>query len=111
MAQALLICGKVCSGKSYFARELSKEKKAVILSSDELVASLYYPNQNEYHDLMITKIQDYLLYKSIDIINAGVSVILDWGFWTKNDRKKITDFYHKNNIEVKWYYINISNKK
>ena len=97
--------------KITIARELSKEKKAVILSSDELVASLYYPNQNEYHDLMITKIQDYLLYKSIDIINAGVSVILDWGFWTKNDRKKITDFYHKNNIEVKWYYINISNKK
>ena len=36
MAYAILICGKICSGKSTYARALSEKEHAVILSADEM---------------------------------------------------------------------------
>ena len=35
MKNVILICGKICSGKSYYARQLAAERKARILSVDE----------------------------------------------------------------------------
>ena len=35
MAKVILICGKICSGKTYYARQLRDQYNAVILSTDE----------------------------------------------------------------------------
>ena len=32
MARIILICGKICSGKTYYARQLKEKYNAVILS-------------------------------------------------------------------------------
>lgn len=34
--KVFLICGKICSGKSYYAKELKDKYNAVILSTDEV---------------------------------------------------------------------------
>lgn len=40
MAQVIMTCGKICSGKSTYAQKLSKKYNAVILSVDEITLSL-----------------------------------------------------------------------
>ncbi len=48
MAKVYLICGKICSGKSYYSKQLKEKFNAVILSSDEatydLIQDVWYEN-------------------------------------------------------------------
>ncbi len=111
MSKVILICGKICSGKTVYAKKLIKENNAVLLSSDELMSTLFHPNENEYHDKVIDSVHEYLMKKSIEIVSTGTSVILDWGFWTKQIRTDISDFYKSNGIEFEWHYIDIDNEQ
>lgn len=101
MAKAILICGKICSGKTHFAYNMMKNHSAVLLSSDELISALFHPNENEYHDSVIESVHHYLLQKSTEILNAGVDVILDWGFWTQEQRALINKFFADHNAQTK----------
>ncbi len=111
MSKVILICGKICAGKTVYAQKLIKENNAVLLSSDELISSLFHPNENEYHDKIIKNVHEYLLNKSVEILGCGADVILDWGFWTKVERNHINEFYSKKNIQNEWYYLDISKEK
>ncbi len=107
MAKVILICGKICSGKTSYARSMMKHQSMVLLSSDELISTLFHPNENEYHDKVIENAQNYLLQKSTGILNAGVDVILDWGFWTQGQRASVGKFYADRHIQTEWYYLDI----
>ena len=37
MPKVIMICGKLCSGKSTYAKKLQQEGKAVVLSIDEIM--------------------------------------------------------------------------
>ena len=87
MAKVIMVCGKICSGKSTYSEKLRKENKAVVLSVDEIMLTLFGQNAGKKHDEYVKKIKKYLLEKSLDIISADVDVILDWGFWTRTERK------------------------
>ena len=107
MAKVIAICGKICSGKSYYANILREKGNAVILSCDEITASLFDNNLGDKHDEMTKRIREYLLKKSIELVKVDTNVILDWGFWTKTDREYITQYFKENNILCEWHYINI----
>lgn len=77
MGKAILICGKICSGKSTYAARLKKETNAVLLSVDEIMLDLFGLYAGEKHDEYTEKIQKYLFEKSIEIINSGSDVVLD----------------------------------
>ncbi len=111
MAKAILICGKICSGKSFLAEKLKREYNAVILSVDEITLSILDGCPGNNHDNITERIQIYLLKKSLEIINSGVNVILDWGFWTKVKRKDIKEFFKSKNIEYAMYYIDINKER
>ena len=68
------------------------------------VFSSYIVHQN---DEISVKIQNYLMKKSVELINIGCNVILDWGFWTKEEREKTTKYYKDKNIDIKWHYIDV----
>ena len=107
MAKVIAICGKICSGKSYYAKILREKENSVILSCDEITASLFDNNLGEKHDEMTKRIREYLLKKSIELVKVDTNVILDWGFWTQTDREYITQYFKENNIPCEWHYINI----
>ena len=50
MGRAILICGKICSGKSTYAARLKQEIRAVILSTDEVTYDLTDNAQGEGYD-------------------------------------------------------------
>ncbi|MDO5435956.1 MAG: ATP-binding protein [Clostridia bacterium] len=103
-----LICGKICSGKSFYARRLKEEHNAVILSTDEATYDLIRNEQGEYYNIFAKRVNLYLRKKAAEISAAGADVILDWGFWTKADRKEISGFFSDLNIPYEWHYIDVT---
>ena len=110
MAKAFLISGKICCGKSTYAERLRIANNAVLLFVDEIMLAVFGPYTGDKHDEYTEKIQKYLFEKSVEIINSGINVILDWGFWSKCKRTEAREFYTVRDIECEFYYIDISDK-
>lgn len=106
-AKAILICGKICCGKSTYAERLRAESRAVLLSVDEIMLRLFGLYAGDKHDAYCDRIQKYLFDKSVEIIDSGSDVILDWGFWTKDQRAWAREFYQSHGIESELHYMDI----
>lgn len=111
MPKVYLMCGKICSGKSTHAEELRKSQKAVVLSVDEITLALLGQNAGDLLDDYVAKLEKYLYQKSLEIIETGINVVLDWGFWTKRERDEAKAFYSSNNVEFEFHYIDISDEE
>lgn len=111
MAKVIMTCGRICSGKSTYTEQLRLKNKAVVLSVDEITLALFEHDIGEKHDEYVEKTERYLFNKSVEIIETGIDVILDWGFWTKAERDFAREFYRSKNIENEFHYINISNEE
>ena len=59
MPKVLIMCGKICSGKSTYAEKLKLENKAVILSVDELTLALFENQAGEKLDFYVEKLKEY----------------------------------------------------
>ena len=110
MAKAILICGKICCGKSTYAEKLRKRYNAALLSVDEIMLSIFGQYVGEIHDEYCENLQNYFFDKSLELIEAGINVILDWGFWQKDEREYAKRFYKKQNIECEIHYIDVSDR-
>ncbi|MCH5259765.1 MAG: ATP-binding protein [Lachnospiraceae bacterium] len=110
MAKVILICGKICSGKSTYAERLRIENKAVLLSIDEIMLVMFGLYVGDKHDEYVEKTEKYLFDKSVEIIETGIDVILDWGLWTRDERRYAKEFYSARGIENEIHYLNISNE-
>lgn len=107
MQKVILICGKICSGKTYYAKQIREKYNAVVLSTDEATFDLINNEQGEFYNVFAKRVNLYLRKKAVEIIQAGANVILDWGFWTSKDRKEISEFFKSNNIKYEWHYIDV----
>lgn len=110
MAKLLCICGKIGCGKTYYANRLKEQEHAVILSTDEVTYDLINNQQGEGYDEFARRVNLYLRKKAVEIVNAGCTVILDWGFWTKENRKEIKRYGENNGVLVEMHYIDIDDK-
>ena len=108
MAKVILICGKICSGKSTYAEQLRIKHNAVVLSTDEITLALFGQHCGDKHDDYVERTQNYLFNKSLELIEIGINVILDWGFWLKEERDYAREFYNSRNIDCEFHYIDIS---
>ena len=108
MSDVILICGMICSGKSHYARKLAKERNAVILSCDEISADIFHHAEGERFDDVTADIKRYLHKIAARIAGTGGNVILDWGFWTRAERREVSEYYTVLGIPFEWHYIDIS---
>lgn len=110
MAKAILLCGKVGSGKTYYAKKMLKSGNAVLLSADEIMLSLFGNDAGDQHSFYAERTQKYLFEKSLEILESGIDVILDWGFWTRQKRDEACTFYTDAGYTCEKYYISVSEK-
>jgi len=108
MAGVLMTCGKICCGKSTYAKHLKEERNAVILSIDDITLTLFPEGCGEMHDTYARRAEDYLLSLSLQILSAGVDVILDWGLWTREQRERLRKFYTDHGVSYEIHYLKIS---
>ena len=105
MAKAILICGRICSGKSTLARRLCRERNAVALSLDEVMLTLFEEGCGDQHEMYAARTKRYLYRKAFEIIGAGVDVVLDWGFWRAGDRAEAERCFKERGIACEKHYI------
>lgn len=111
MPKVIMTCGRICSGKSTYARKLREEYNSVILSVDEIILALFGNDTGEKHDEYVGKTEAFLFEKSLEIIGSGINVVLDWGLWTKDERLFAREFYNKHNIPCEIHYLDISDEE
>ena len=107
MSKGFIMCGKLCSGKSTYAKRIRKAQNAVVLSIDEVMLSVFGQDAGEKHDYYVERIKEYQYAKSVEIAETGINVVLDWGFWTKKERDYAKEFYSSRNIDYEFYYLNV----
>lgn len=111
MPKVILICGKICVGKSTYAEKLRAESKAVLLSVDEIMLAVFGQYAGERHDEYVRNVQQYIFDKSLEILQAGADVLLDCGFWTKGHRDYSKEFYRQRGIPCELHLIDISGEE
>lgn len=83
-----LIVGFMGFGKTTLAKRLEKEIPAVCFTHDEFMRKLYSRNLPDAEfRVAYQKIDDLIWTLTERVINAGTDVILDYGFWSKAERK------------------------
>ncbi|UZT95312.1 AAA family ATPase [Pseudomonas koreensis] len=84
-----LMCGKIASGKSTLAQLLAEEHRALVLSEDQWLSRLYPEQIKSVADYLrcARQIRGVLGPLVIDVLSAGVSVVLDFPANTVADRQ------------------------
>ena len=87
MATLYLMVGLPCSGKTTKAKELENEVGALRLTPDEWHVNLFgHDIDNPEHDKRHYLIEDMLWQMAARALALGTNIILDFGFWAKEER-------------------------
>lgn len=108
MSKVIMTCGKICCGKSTYARYLQAAGNAVILSIDEITLALFPDGAGEMHDVYARRAEQYLLSLSLQVLKTGADVILDWGLWTRAQRDRLRRFWTEHGVEYEIHYLRVS---
>lgn len=110
MAKVKLICGKIGSGKSWYAQRLKAASGGLLLSCDELVFALSLEDMGAGHEALIGKIKAYLYQKAAEAVSCGVDAILDFGFWSRTERTQVSAYFRQRGIPAEWHYVAVSDE-
>lgn len=109
--RVILICGKICCGKTTYCEKLKATENAVVLSVDKLVLPLFGEHLGERHDEITQKAQAYLLARTAELLPLGVNVILDWGFWSAESRRTVREFFAERGFNTELHYIELTDSE
>ena len=107
MAKLIMICGGLCCGKTTYAEALREAQGGVILSIDALMLALFGPDAGEMHDEYARRAKAYLRRQAFSLLEAGVDVILDWGFWTRAERDETRALCERRGFAVSLHALDI----
>ena len=110
MGKVIIVCGKICSGKSYYSKSIKDSLNAVIISPDEATYELINNEQGDFYNVFSERLNNYLTKKVGEIAQAGANVIFERGLWTREDRKNIKEYYKNNGIECELRYVCVDNE-
>lgn len=88
MATLFLMCGLPGSGKTTFAKQLERERRALRLTPDEWIGRLFgtdlTPPTLDWCRDPVESLQWMVAERALSL---GINVILDFGFWTRGERE------------------------
>ena len=111
MSKVILICGKIASGKTHLANQLLQNPNTVLLSADELMLKLFREDLGPDYEKYSSRAREYLHGLAEQFLRSGVSVILDWGFWSRADRETISNHYRSRGFCCEWHYLDVSDEQ
>ena len=102
-----MICGKLCSGKTTYAHKLLESGGKALLSIDEIMLMMFGQHCGDMHEEYASRTEKFLLDKSLELLNAGIDVVFDWGFWKSEQRRRIKEFYRVRGIKCRLIYLRV----
>ena len=84
-----LLCGKVAAGKSTLAAKLAKADNTILVAEDEWLAALFSEELQKPKDYLrcAAKLRAAMAPHIVALLNAGMSVVLDFQANTVESRK------------------------
>lgn len=98
----ILLIGKICCGKTTYAKSLPG---TMLISCDQLMQSLFPGGCGEHHNLLAERARKYLLGLARQCAEAGVTPVVDFGFWTPALRQEAIDAL--SGFELDWRYLDV----
>ena len=106
----ILICGKICAGKSTYAKKLMRELPAVRLNADEIMKGLFGEHLGDRHEEIFALTMKLLYEKALEIDSCGLNAVIDAGFWYRQAREDARAFFQKKGIRPQWHYVHVSDE-
>jgi predicted kinase len=86
VATLFLMVGLPAAGKTRRARELATQHRALRLTPDAWMIALFgEPDANGQRDVL----EGRLIWVALEALRLGTSVILDFGFWARDERSAL----------------------
>ena len=90
MARIVLCCGKVSSGKTTFSKHLESEQGFFPFSADEWMLHFYgEPAEREVFEQSLSRCKEMIYRLSERLLARGQDVVLDFGFWKREERERV----------------------
>lgn len=106
MAEVMILIGRIASGKTHYAKELKKKRELMLLSCDDLMLTLFDGCLGEKHREIEDRCYTFLFGQAEQLIEMGIDVALDFGFWTAQSRRNAKKYFKDRNIKAKAIYFN-----
>ncbi|WP_135458427.1 AAA family ATPase [Vibrio echinoideorum] len=108
MTKIYFVCGFIGSGKTTYSKKLAEEHGAFRFSIDEWMIPLYGEHMDrEVFDSRLATLQQLFKESASQLFSLGVSVIFDFGFWTKADREAFADWALSIGVDSEVHYLDI----
>jgi predicted kinase len=109
MATLFLICGLPGSGKTTIAREIEFSQSALRLCPDEWIATLLSDNSDIVElDRLRTPVESVQWEVAKRVLNLGINVVLENGFWSREERTNYRSQAEALGARVKLIYLNVN---
>lgn len=96
--KVILLIGKICVGKSTYAKGLG----GMLISCDALMQSMFPGGCGEQHDILAERARKYLLGLARQCAEAGVTPVVDFGFWNPTTRREAIDALEGFELDWRW---------
>lgn len=104
MAKVYMLVGKIASGKTTWAMERKAIVPLVLLSCDDLMLEVFAGCLGDKHGETERRCLNFLFGQAVQLVEMGLDVVLDSGFWTKKSRAMARVYFSDKQIETKTYY-------
>lgn len=112
MAEIILCCGKISCGKSTFAKRLETERGVFPFSADEWMLHFYgEPPEREVFEASLGRCKEMIYRLSERLLARDQDVVLDFGFWQREERERVRARFEALGHEVALVYFPIEEAK
>ncbi len=100
------------AGKSTMARDLADAPETVLISEDEWLSAIFPEEINSFDDYLkySSRLKPLLNSHVNNLLNSGVSVVMDFPANTKTQRQWFKDIVSDNNIPYKLMHLDVDDQ-